>query len=532
VSPETNGHRPGSRFAEDDEDVVVIVGSGAGGGTLAGELCDKGVKVVLLEAGAHHQPEDFVNDEWESFNQLAWLDERTTSGSWRIAKDFPSLPAWTCKTVGGTTTHWAGCCPRFKDWEFRMLSEQGPIDGTTLLDWPITLADVEPYYDKAENKLGVTRTNGIPGPPSNNNFKVMGNGAKRAGYSAVSTGRMAFNTVPRDGRPATIQDGFNFQGDKQRAHWSTLTTEIPRAEKTGKLDLRPQSMAIRVEHNGNGRATGVTYVDADGNQHFQRARAVCVAGNAIESARLLLNSDSSQFPDGLANSSGQVGRNYMRHLTGSVYAIFENPVRMYRGETMAGIVTDESRNDPDRGFVGGYYMQLLALGVPFLAAFLNPGAWGRDFADIMEHYNHIAGMWLVGEDMPQESNRVTLNRDVLDQNGQPVPNVHFDDHTNDTAMREHAYGAGEGVYNAVNATRTMRVTPYPATHNLGTCRMSASPEDGVVNEFGRTHDVPNLFVSDGSVFTTGAAANPTLTIVALAIRQAEHIEEQLKAGAL
>ena len=150
----------------------------------------------------------------------------------------------------------------------------------------------------------------------------------------------------------------------------------------------------------------------------------------------------------------------------------------------------------------------------------------------MEHYDHIAGMWLVGEDMPQENNRVTLNHDVHDQHGQPVPNVHFDDHPNDVAMREHAYAAGESVYNAVDATRLHRVTPYPTTHNLGTARMSAKPEDGVVNEFGRAHDVPNLFVSDGSVMTTGAAANPTLTIVALALRQADHIEEQLKAGAL
>jgi choline dehydrogenase-like flavoprotein len=532
VSPHRNGHRPLNRFGYENREAIVVVGSGAGGGTLANELCQKGAKVVLLEAGAHHQPEDFTNDEWPSFNQLAWLDERTTSGSWRVATDFPSLPAWTCKTVGGTTTHWAGCCPRFKEWEFRILSEHGAIDGASLLDWPIGLSDLEPYYDKAEDRMGVTRTNGIPAPPANNNFKVMGNGATRAGYTDVNTGRMAFNTVPRDGRPATIQDGFNFQGDKQRAHWSTLTAEIPKAEKCGLLDLRPQSMAIRIEHDDAGKVTGVVYVDANGNEQRQRARAVCVACNAIESARLLLNSDSSLFPDGLANSSGQVGRNYMRHLTGSVYAEFEKPVHMYRGETMSGIVTDESRNDPDRGFVGGYYLQLLALGLPFLAAFLSPGSWGREFAEIMERYDHIAGMWLVGEDMPQADNRVTLNRDVLDQHGQPVPNVHFDDHPNDVAMREHAYGAGESVYNAVEATRTHRVTPYPSTHNLGTCRMSARPEEGVVNEFGRAHDVPNLFVSDGSVMTTGAAANPTLTIVALALRQADHIEEQLKAGAL
>ena len=380
--------------------------------------------------------------------------------------------------------------------------------------------------------MGVTRTNGIPAPPANNNFKVMGNGARRVGYTGVSTGRVAFNTVPRDGRPATIQDGFNYQGDKQRAHWSTLTAEIPKAEKTGRLDLRPESMAIRIEHDTSGTMTGVVYVDAKGIERRQRARAVCVACNAIETARLLLlNSASPLFPDGLANSSGQLGRNYM-HVTGAVFATFGKPVRMYRGETMAGIVTDESRNDPGRGFVGGYYLELHSLGPSFLANFLKPRAWGRDFAAIMEQYDHMAGMFLVGEDLPRESNRVTLNHDVRDQFAQPVPDVHVDDHPNDAAMREHGYAAGESVYHAVDATAAFRVPPYPASHNLGTARMSARPEDGVVNEFGRAHDVPNLFVSDGSVMTTGAAANPTLTIVALALRQAEHIERQMKAGAL
>ena len=165
------------RFDDNDYDVVVVVGSGAGGGTLANELCQGGVKTVVLEAGAHHKPDDFIDDEWPSFSQLAWLDERTTSGSWRVATDFPSLPAWTCKTVGGTSVHWAGCCPRFKDWEFRNRSEHGPIDGTSMLDWPIGLADVEPYYDRAEDKLGVTRTNGIPGPARQQ--QLQGDGQRR-----------------------------------------------------------------------------------------------------------------------------------------------------------------------------------------------------------------------------------------------------------------------------------------------------------------------------------------------------------------
>ncbi|CUH41261.1 Gluconate 2-dehydrogenase flavoprotein precursor [Ruegeria atlantica] len=288
----------------------------------------------------------------------------------------------------------------------------------------------------------------------------------------------------------------------------------------------------RILHNDEGKVTGVEYFDADGNLQMQQARVVCVAGNSFESPRLLLNSASSMFPDGLANSSGQVGRNYMRHMTGSVYAVFDKPVRFWRGTTMAGIVTDEARYDPSRGFVGGYELETLALGLPFMAAFLDPGAWGREFTSALDEYENMAGMWIVGEDMPQETNRVTLNHEVKDQYGLPVVNVHFDDHPNDIAMRNHAYKQGAAIYDAVGATRTFPTPPYPSTHNLGTNRMSENARDGVVNKWGRTHDVPNLYISDGSVFTTGAAENPTLTIVALAIRQADHLASELSAGNL
>ncbi len=222
----------------------------------------------------------------------------------------------------------------------------------------------------------------------------------------------------------------------------------------------------------------------------------------------------------------------MRHTTGSVYAIFDKPVHMYRGTTMAGIVQDEARNDPSRGFVGGYELETLSLGVPFLAAFLNPGEWGRPFAEAMEAYDRMAGMWIVGEDMPQNGNAVTLHATEKDQYGMPVPNVHFDDHANDVAMREHAYKQGSAIYDAVGAVKTFHTPPYPSTHNLGTNRMSDNPRDGVVNKWGQTHDVKNLFISDGSQFTTGAAENPTLTIVALAIRQADHIAGEMSKGNL
>ncbi|MCH8998522.1 MAG: GMC family oxidoreductase [Proteobacteria bacterium] len=510
-----------------DSTPVVIIGSGAGGGTLANELCQKGVKVVLLEAGKRESPESFQNNEWGSFGQISWLDKRTTSGSWRVAKDFAGLPAWICKTVGGSTVHWAGASLRLQAHELKAKTTYGGIAGANLLDWPLTLQDLEPYYAKAEDKIGVTRTNGIPGLPGNNNFKVMYAGAKRLGYKGVHTGRMGINSRPRDGRASCQQIGFCFQGCKTGAKWSTLYAEIPKAEATGNLDLRAQAQALKIETGADGKVSGVLYADKDGNQRVQKARAVCVAGNAIETPRLLLNSANSSAPDGLANSSGQVGKNYMRHMTGSVYATFDRPVNMYRGTTMAGIITDESVNDPSRGFVGGYELETLALGVPFMAAFLNPGAWGADFAAAMDMYDHMAGMWIVGEDMPQESNAITLHASEKDQFGLPVPNVHFDDHPNDLAMRNHAFKQGSAVYDAAGAIRNYETPPYPSTHNLGTCRMSDKAAEGVCNGFGQTHDVANLFISDGSQFTTGGAENPTLTIVTLAIRQADYIAEQL-----
>ncbi|MFO1150619.1 MAG: GMC family oxidoreductase [Alsobacter sp.] len=520
-----------AKFDQNDDSVVVIIGSGAGGGTLGNELAQKGIGVVILEAGARHEYDDFINDEWASFSQLAWTDMRTTSGSWRVHKDFPNLPAWIVKAVGGSTTHWAGASLRFQEHEFKGLTTYGRVPGANLLDWPVTLAELEPYYAKAEEKMGVTRTGDRPGLPGNNNFKVLKAGADKLGYKECHTGRMAINSVPRDDRNSCQQTGFCFQGCKWGAKWSTLYTEIPKGEATGKMEVRPQSHVLKIEHDDTGKVTGVVYADKDGKIQRQKARIVAVAGNSIESPRILLNSASAKFPDGLANSSGQVGRNYMRHMTGSVYAIFEKPVHMYRGTTMAGIIQDEARHDPSRGFVAGYEMETLSLGLPFMAAFLDPGAWGREFTSALDGYSNMAGLWIVGEDMPQETNRITLS-DAKDKYGMPVADVHFDDHANDIAMRSHAYGQGRALYDAVGAVRTFPTTPYPSTHNLGTNRMSEKARDGVVNKWGQTHDIKNLFISDGSQFTTGGAENPTLTIVSLAIRQADYIADQMKAKAI
>lgn len=515
-----------------DDSVVVIIGTGAGGGVLANELAQKGVSVVSLEAGARHYPEDFINDEWDSFGQLAWLDPRTTSGDWRVAKDFSGLPAWIVKSVGGATQHWAGASLRFQEHEWKAATTYGNVQGASLLDWPIDAEEMDPWYTKAEDKLQVTQTGDRPGLPGNNNYLVFEKGAKELGYEQVHTGRMAIASNEDGDRTMCQQTGFCFQGCKWGAKWSAGYHDIEQGEATGNLEVRSESHAARILHNDAGKVTGVEYYDKDGNLQKQKARIVCVAGNSFESPRLLLNSASTMFPDGLANSSGQVGRNYMRHMTGSVYGVFDEPVKMWRGTTMAGIIQDESHHDPSRGFVGGYELETLSLGLPFMAAFLDPGGWGREFTTALDSYENMAGMWIVGEDMPQETNRVTINHDVTDKFGLPVVNVHFDDHPNDVAMRNHAYQQGQAVYDAVGATRTFPTPPYPSTHNLGTNRMSENARDGVVNRWGQTHDVENLFVSDGSQFTTGAAENPTLTIVALAIRQADHIAREMSAGNL
>ena len=522
------------KFDLNDDTVAVVIGSGAGGGTLSNELAQKGINVVCLEAGKRYTSDDFVNDEWAAFLQTAWLDKRTTSGSWRVATDFPGLPSWIVKSVGGSTLHWAGASLRFQEHEFKVKTEYGDVAGASLLDWPISLKEMEPYYDKAEDKIGVTRTHGIPGLPGNNNFKVLYDGAQKMGYKDCHTGRMGINSMPRDGRNACLQLGFCFQGCKSGAKWSAGYSEIPKAEKTGNFELRTEAHVIQITHNKAGKIDGVVYVDKDGNQQKQKARIVAVAGNSIETPRLLLMSNTSMYPDGLSNSAGQVGKNYMRHLTASVYALMDKPVNMHRGTTMAGIITDESRNDPSRGFVGGYEMETLSLGLPFMAAFLVPGTtgYGPKMGKFLDNYDHMAGMWIVGEDMPQESNRVTLNTNEKDQNGMPVPNVHFDDHANDLAMRKHAFGKGTDVYKAAGALDVFETPPYPSTHNLGTCRMSEKARDGVCDKHGKSHDIANLFISDGSQFTTGAAENPTLTIVSLAIRQAEYIAKEMAKGTI
>ena len=514
-------------FELDDSGVVVVVGSGAGGATVARDLCERGVRVVLLEAGPRIEAAQFRNDEFFAYQQLTWLDKRIASGDWAAARHAPNAPAWIVKAVGGSTVHWNALSFRVQEREFRSAAEYGGITGANLADWPIDAASLEPFYSLAEKRMGVTGTHGIKPHPPTNNYKVMYNGARRAGYRQISNDRLAINSEPRDGRPGCIQLGFCNQGCKIGAKWSSLAVDVPVAERSGNLDLRPESMALQLTVNKKNRIDGVVYADRDGRQHKQRARAICVAGNAIETPRLLLNSATSRYPDGLANASGQVGRNYMHHNVAISFGVFEKPVHMNRGITTPGTVFDEMDHDPRRGFAGGYLMEAVSLGLPFLSLLADPAGWGRDYAQLLDNYENMAGILLNGEDLPREGNQVRLHETEKDQHGLPVPVVHVDEHENERSMRRHFFAQAEKIFSAVGAVDVHRTEPASATHNLGTCRMSASADKGVVNQWGQAHEINNLFISDGSQFSTSTCENPTLTIVALAIRQAGYLADQM-----
>jgi choline dehydrogenase-like flavoprotein len=417
--------------------------------------------------------------------------------------------------------------PLFQEHEFKALSTYGQLDaGTTLIDWPLTLEELNPYYRQAEDKMGVSGTHGIPESAETNNFKVLKAGGRKIGYKEITASRTAINPVARNGRPGCQQISFCNSGCAIGAKWSTMYTEIPAAEATGHFELRANSMVVQITHDAKGRATGVVYKDKDGALHEQKARAVCVAGNVVETTRLLLNSESSLFPDGLGNSTGNVGKHYTRHTFGIAFGLMPKPVNFHRGTRQSGIILDEQYHKPERGFAGGYIIE--TLGVDPWNVSNAVGGWGPENTVFAENYTHLAGIFITGEDPPEARNRITLHPTERDENGLPVPVIDYRDHANTLAMREHSMKKSRELYESLGATHFFGGDIPVGAHNMGVARMSADPKDGVTNRWGQAHDMENLFVSDGSTFSTSAAANPTLTIVALAIRQADHIAERMK----
>ncbi len=502
------------RYELNDASVVVVIGTGAGGGTVSNELAQKGIDVVCLEAGSRMTLADIVNNPGVMNGKMGWLDKRI------------GAPTWLCKTVGGTTVRWSGITPRFQEHELKPLRTYGKLDDTTAIDWPITLDELAPYYDKAEDRMGVSGTHGIPPSAETNEFKVLKAGGKKIGYREITSTRAAINPVARDGRPGCRQIGFCHSGCSIGAKWSTLYSEIPKAEATDHFELRTNAMAVKINHDESGKVTGVVYADNNGVLHEQKARAVCVAGNVVETTRLLQYSLTSMFPDGLGNSSGHLGRNYMRHMTTFTMAIMPGAVNFHRGTRQSGLIFDEQYHKPERGFAGGYLIETAARDPIGIAQ--SVGGWGDSAADYLENYTNLAATWVSGEDPPQASNRITFHDTERDQYGLPVPILSYEFHPNSHAMYEHAAMMSKQLLESLGARAVTSVKGGGGgCHNMGVARMSADPRDGVTNRWGQSHDIANLFVSDGSVFASSAAANPTLTIVALAIRQADHIAERM-----
>ena len=497
-----------------DDSVVVVIGSGAGGGTLSNELAQKGIDVVCLEAGSRLTLADVENDPPLMNERMGWNDTRQGTA------------VFLCKTVGGTTMRWSGITPRIQAHEFKPRSTYGLLDDTTLIDWPLTLDELSPYYDKAEFKMGVTGTHGIPPSFETSMYKVLRAGGHRVGYKEITTTRTAINPVARDGRAGCLQIGFCHSGCKVGAKWSTLYTEVPKAEGTDHFELRTGVMVVKIDHDSSGRVTGVVYTDQSGTTHEQKARAVAVAGNVVETTRLLANSASAKHPDGLGNASGHLGRNYMRHVTTGVVAVMPGKVNFHHGTRQSGLIMDEQYHRPERGFVGGYFIETISTNPSDIAGGIT--GWGEQVALHMEKYDHMASTFITGEDPPQATNRITLHPTEKDENGLPVPVIDYTMHPNSLLMQRHANRTSSEIFESLGGEVVSKIEGIGyGCHNMGVARMSKNPADGVTNRWGQVHDIANLFVSDGSVFTSSAAANPTLTIVALAIRQADHITERM-----
>ncbi|MDH4109165.1 MAG: GMC family oxidoreductase [Gammaproteobacteria bacterium] len=512
-------------FDRNDSSVVVVIGSGAGGGTVSRELAASGVDVVCLEAGG--PTAEVVTNASAMFPRLTWLDRRIGSG------DLPAgFPIWSGKGVGGTTQHWTAHAPRYPDYQLAPSRYFGGLPGVSVIDWPVPQEEMAHYYALAEKSMGVSGTNGWPKLPESNNYRVLAEGARRIGLTHVERSNMAINSVAQGGRPACLQLGFCVSGCAVNAKWTSANTPIAQALRTNHFELRDRSFVLRVEHDERGRASEVVYVDAGGNLQRQKARAVCMAANSIDTPRILLNSDSAAFPGGLGNRSGHIGRHYTKHVFAIVTAIMPKPVHMERGTDNLGAVLDFIPNDPTRGYAGGFVFEQVSFDPANLSSLSRPGAWGAEYAEQLRRYDHYTGLLVMGEDPAQESNGVTLHPSEKDQYGMPVPVVHYADHDNSKRMRSFGIDRARELYEALGSTEIYVGPPPPATHNMGTCRMARDANDGACDPWGRSFDVPNLFFSDGSPLPSSGTSNPTLTIVALATRQAEHIRQLMASKAL
>ena len=495
---------------------TVVIGTGAGGGPLMARLAAAGMSVVALEAGRWWNPaRDFATDE-EAQTPLFWLDERLSAGGDPLA--FGANNSGT--GVGGSTLHFTAYTPRAQANDFRLHS-----DFSVGVDWPFGVNALEPYYDELELTLGVAGPEIYPwGPPRgpyplpphqpNGAALLMERGCNALGIR-TSLAPNAALTVRCEGdgygdRGVCTNRGFCQAGCSTGAKASTDVTFIPGAISAG-AELRTGAFVTTLETGLDGRISHVVY-SQDGIEHRQPCRTVFLCGGAIESARLLLLND-------LANSSGQVGRNFMAHTGLQVWGVFDEEVRPNKG--IPGALISEDKNRPaDADFAGGYLLQSIGV-MPVTYAnqvARGRGLWGQALVDHMRRYNHIAGINILGDCLPSEQNYVELS-DELDTRGLPKPRVHFTNGENERRMTAHAERLMTEIWRTAGG---QDLWSFPRNaHIIGTCRMGTNPQEAVVDAECRSFDISNLYVVDNSIFPSALAANPALTIMALSLRAAD-----------
>jgi choline dehydrogenase-like flavoprotein len=544
---------------------VVVVGLGAAGGVVASELVAEGMDVVGIEAG----PMPGTHDQDELRNVIDARLSNTvhdTPERYRRYDDTGANAGNTGKfnlygrCVGGSSVHYCGVMWRLLPEHFNMRSEFGDLDGANLADWPVDYEDMAPYYERAEREIGICGPEGgqpthpdswsypMKPVPESRSGELLANGAEELGYEAFSSPQ-AIVTEQYDGRPSCTYCGHCcFYGCYVRgAKSNSLVSKLAPVLTADNFDLRDECLAKRILVDGAGQVTGVRYVDkADGTEREVTADAVVVSGNSIETPRLLLNSSSEHHPEGLANSSGQVGRNLMFHMDYTqIFAKFDEPTKQNRGTWSNKAVDDfilSNRIDEDVDFVTGSNLQLASINAPMLYGGNwkqlyaggktppNTPRWGDGFMEEMGDFENLVWIWAPVEDVPRERNRVQPDPNNRDEWGIPGVDVTFENHPQDFKAQSYVVDRCKEIFEAAGASAVWSagtgVHHRGSSHLMGTCRMGADPDSSVVDSYGRTHDVDNLFVVDGSPFVTSAGYNPTETIYALAFRTAEEIIDE------
>jgi len=544
------------KYKPSEEVDFVIIGSGAAGGILAKELSAGGFRVVVLEQGPYLTESDFTHDEVKVFAQdLLTNHPKLQPNTFRKTPDEKAKPQRALmygRCVGGTTVHFTANFWRFHEIDFIERSKVGLIPGTGLTDWPITYADLEPYYSKVEWEIGVSGLAGaspfdpprskpypMPPLPVKSSGVIFERAARKLGWHPFPA-PMAILSQPRAGRSACINCGFCLGfGCEVGAKSSSLATAIRMAERTGRCDIRPNSYVHRIETDANGRAVGAAYFDEQRATHLQKAKAVIVCANGAETPRLLLLSANKQFPDGLANSSGLVGKYLMLNSNTVAVGVFEQPLNDYKGYCVSRVLHDFYELDPQKvGFYGGGGLDARFDFTPISFAFAGvppeTPRWGKDFkAKLAHNFTRTMEIFCHGTSLPLENNSFSLDSELKDAWGLPALRLTYKDHPDDLKLVNWLSARAGDLLEAAGAQKKWG---FPITeqqiafHLLGTCRMGNDPKTSVINTDHRTHDVKNLFLCDGSSLVTSGRGQPTMTIEALAFRAADRITALAQRG--